>query len=422
MKLGLVFLMLFMALSTANAAPAIRVSPNEIVLGDQVEIELSGINPADPLQLNLDFTDGFGSTWHSEMKLGANELVAVRTGFFQLKDPHRLFWSAVRTKQNTSIKNDQAPNTAVEADLTLLTGNTSIAHVHFRQWIQRPGVTRTAARNGIVGSLYSPQKGSGVGILVIGGSGGGMTWSQQFAAELASKGHHAMGVAYFNAPGVPDQVDRIPLEYFRSAIDQLKATPGVDPNKIIVLGQSWGSQAALLLANVYPDIAGVIAYVPGSAAFQAINPPDYKPNSSWTYKGVDVPFVAMSLPDEFSEPDDPIERWMIVLGNQREYQKGAIAIENIRAPVLLLSSKGDRVWPSTYMSEQLVARARAANPNARITLESYADAGHVITQPPFTPTTTVFAQNGGTAEGNALARQKSWKKVLDFIAAVQRGN
>jgi len=410
--------MLCVIAAVANAA-TIRVSPDEIVLGDPVDIVFEGLPDNAPLSLRLDLTDGFGAVWKSETVLTANELVRVEgTDATKLRDPHRLFWSAERVSTPDHLADDQAPNAAVVGAVTLRSGDTVLARTEFKQWIQRNGVSRSDAVDGVIGSLYSPLHASGAGVLVLGGSGGGMTWSQQIAAVLASKGHHALGIAYFNARNLPAQADRIPLEYFLRAIAQLRRAPGVDPKKIVIVSQSWGTQAALLLGTIDRELAGIIALVPGSAAFQAVAPPNWPMHSSWTWRGKDVPFTSALLADGFSEPEDPIERWMIVLANRQQFARGQIHIEEIEAPVLLFSARGDRIWPSTYMSEQLVQRALANKRNARIDHEAYANAGHAITQPPFTPTTTVVARNGGTPEGTAAARQASWEKILRFLEQV----
>jgi dienelactone hydrolase len=366
--------------------------------------------------LKLEYVDGFGSEWLSELAL-ASPGIAQRPGsdVLDVVDPHRLFWSAARTKVDESLTNDRAPTAAVRCRLTVLKSGSVVSRAEIDLFIQTPGVSRRAAGAGLVGSIYEAPTPSGVGILVLGGSGGGMTWSQQIAALLASKGHHALGLAYFNAPGLPSQADRIPLEYFYRALERLAASPGTRPGKIVILAQSWSTQAALLIAAKTDRLGGVICYVPGSAAFQAIDPPTWDDHSSWTLGGRDVPFVTTLLPHGFSEPQDNIERWMIVLANRRAFARGAIPVEQIRCPTLLLSSRADRIWPSTYMAEQVMTRAGAGGPRPNLRHLSFADAGHAITLPPYTPTTTGLERNGGTAQGNAEARRAAWDETLLFL-------
>jgi hypothetical protein len=51
-------------------------------------------------------------------------------------------------------------------------------------------------------------------VLVFGGSGGGLMTS---AALLAARGYPSLALAYFKAPGLPQTLHNIPLEYFAKA-------------------------------------------------------------------------------------------------------------------------------------------------------------------------------------------------------------
>jgi pimeloyl-ACP methyl ester carboxylesterase len=87
------------------------------------------------------------------------------------------------------------------------------------------------------------------------------------AAVLASRGHPALAVAYFGLPGLPATLTRIPLEYFATALRWLARQPGVNSDRIIVVGTSRGSEAAQLLGVHYPDLVhSVVALSPSSVA------------------------------------------------------------------------------------------------------------------------------------------------------------
>jgi dienelactone hydrolase len=77
-----------------------------------------------------------------------------------------------------------------------------------------PNVTMTAVRElGLVAEIHSPvASGTHPGILVIGGSEGGLEWARATADELAMHGHVAMALAYFRATGLPAEVQNIPVE------------------------------------------------------------------------------------------------------------------------------------------------------------------------------------------------------------------
>src|SRR4029453_15093087 len=62
-------------------------------------------------------------------------------------------------------------------------------------------------------------------VLVFSGSAGGLTTSFA-AALLAAHGYPSLALAYFKTPGLPQTLSSIPLEYFTSALEELRAQPG----------------------------------------------------------------------------------------------------------------------------------------------------------------------------------------------------
>ena len=109
----------------------------------------------------------------------------------------------------------------------------------------------------LVGDLYlpvgSPAK---LGVLVLGGAEGGVPSGAKF---LASKGYAALALAYFGAPGLPETLEQIPLEYLDRALAWLDASPGVPRGGVVIQGGSKGAELALLLASRHADVIGVIA-------------------------------------------------------------------------------------------------------------------------------------------------------------------
>src|ERR1051326_4096570 len=88
-------------------------------------------------------------------------------------------------------------------------------------------LVRTEVRHdGLVGVLFHPEPASDStatlpGILVLGGSEGGL--HEIDAAFLAERGYAALALAYYGLPGLPDVLKNIPLEYFATALDYLRA-------------------------------------------------------------------------------------------------------------------------------------------------------------------------------------------------------
>ena len=115
--------------------------------------------------------------------------------------------------------------------------------------------TLTMARDHVSGTYIAPTNPTSTrpAVLLLGGSEGGN--SQVVAAQAyAARGIPALAVAYFAAPGLPEHLSDIPLEYFVTALTWLRRQPGVDQAHVWVSGGSYGSEAALLLGARHPDL------------------------------------------------------------------------------------------------------------------------------------------------------------------------
>jgi acetyl esterase/lipase len=138
------------------------------------------------------------------------------------------------------------------------------------------------AKGGIYGNLYLPKHTAGrrPAVLVFSGSGGGLTTGMA-AALLAALGYLSLALAYFKAPGLPQTLRDIPLEYLTSALEVLRAQPGMDPDHVLIAGDSRGGEAALLLGAHFPRLVnGVIAGVPSSVVHPAGPTPSGRPGRS----------------------------------------------------------------------------------------------------------------------------------------------
>jgi hypothetical protein len=79
---------------------------------------------------------------------------------------------------------------------------------------------RTITENGLNADFFckdsgSPQK----AVIILGGSEGGKHWSVNtpYIQQLLDQSYCVMVLAYFRAPGLPDTLREIPLEYFEKA-------------------------------------------------------------------------------------------------------------------------------------------------------------------------------------------------------------
>ena len=92
-------------------------------------------------------------------------------------------------------------------------------------------------------------------LIVIGGSEGNENIPMNVGKMFAARGISALGVCYFNVPGLPDNLIRVPVDPFEKAVRWLK-NQGYE--KVFIYGISKGGELALLAASLIPEISGVI--------------------------------------------------------------------------------------------------------------------------------------------------------------------
>src|SRR5215211_8355096 len=226
-------------------------------------------------------------------------------------------------------------------------GKTVATAVATRQMPLAAGVTVSELRvpaDGVYGRMFRPKDTSErqPALLVFGGSEGGLAPPVMLkAALLAAHGYPTLALAYWKAPGLPQELERIPLEYFKKALTVLRAQPGVDPAHVLVRGVSWGGEGSLLVAATYPELVhGVIAEVPNSyldaAPFRGSGNV-----SSWTLHGKELPLAERRL---FGAPAASVD--------PRAY----IPLDRIRGPIMLTCGALDGEWPSCRNVDDIVAR------------------------------------------------------------------
>lgn len=276
---------------------------------------------------------------------------------------------------------------------------------------------------GLVARLYAlPDSPRRTAVLLLGGSDGGYP-SPATARDLAEAGYPTLALAYFRGyTGQPTdlartKLSRVPLEYVFQALDWLKARPEVDEGRVVLMGESRGAELALQVASMRSDVAGVVAYVPSSLRWAEAGPDDAP---AWTLGGAGLPYVRGVF-----DPKRPMDQFTGVLdGPALAREKAAIPVELITGPVLLLSTKADKVWPSARMADELEARLRRRRGRQRVINRKFDDASHLLMG--FGPGRTRFTAGnytvefGGTEEGTRRARDAGWALAKDFLASLDR--
>ena len=275
--------------------------------------------------------------------------------------------------------------------------------------------------DGLVARFYPAAAPAGrrkAAVLMLGGSGGGYPYNDA-AADLAAAGYPTLGLAYFSnrggqPKGLPPALSEIPLEYMFQGVDWLRKAASGGP--VVVMGESRGGELALLVAAHRPDLAGVIAFSPSEAVWAALAPGPRK--SSWTLGGKPLPFL---IPQE--APGDMRAMFDTALDAPPATLAAAmIPVEQIRGPILMISSHADRLWPSSRMANDVEARLKRLRHRGKVENRQYDNASHLLMG--FGPADTDFAYGdyvmhfGGTAEGTLAARTDAWAHAKAWLAAI----
>jgi len=410
-----------------KAAPTIRVAPDRALVDEVISVSITGLSQGQAATVKATLTDNHGIAWRSEA-----EFIADRKGVVDLSkhapargsytgvDPMGLFWSMnIQPGQPES----HAPAQTFLAPTTMkfeleVDGKTVNSAMLTRLYVA-PGVKSLEARDaGLVAKLYEPEKGGPhPGILVLGGSEGGIRSAEANAALLASHGYAALAVAYFGMEGLPQRLVGVPLDYLKKAIDWMGARETIDRQRLAVFGGSKGGELALLLASRFAVLKTVVAYVPSHVVWQGIG----GDGSSWTYQGQPVPYVPYKSVPGSRGADQPISYmplYLASLDDKEAVAKATIPVEKINGPVLVISGKDDQLWPSSIMADLVVARLKENRHPYKFEHLAYESAGHAIltTYGPKTRSTGSAQMNlGGQPAANARAQADSWPKALAFL-------
>jgi nucleolar protein 56 len=290
--------------------------------------------------------------------------------------------------------------------------------------------TRDVRREDLTGTLFAGLgRGPHPGVLVVHGSGGGGGYERRYARRLAHHGYAVFCVEYFDGPGRPDALDRIPMSYFGRAVEWLLDQPETDGQRVGVVGFSRGGEAAMLTGAHFERVGAVVAYAASGYAFPA---PTWMPGvevegPAWTRDGDPVPYLPV---DELVEEEqdgfedvvenDDLDASTRAVANATDEQLrwATIPVERIDGPVLLVSGGEDAIWPSADLSRVAIDRLDAHDHPWPADLLVYPDAGHAIRTPyRFDGESAPDADHrlGGTHRANARAAADAWRAVLDYL-------
>jgi dienelactone hydrolase len=437
-----------------GVAPAIHVDPEVALIDVPRQVRLRGFAASGTVTVSARLRQLDRTSWRSEsvfvadaqgeIDLGRDQPVS---GSWQGVAPMGLVWSMRREDASAAgvageardQGDDHRPRSPVDPIVVRVIARGAdgrTAETRFEQHFMGQGVTRREIREeGLVGTLFTPA-GSGPhpAVMVLSGSGGGLI--EPRAALWASHGVAALALGYFGAPGLPDYISEIPLEYFETGLRWMRCTVRPAGDFVAVAGQSRGGELSLVLGATFPDlVSAVVSYLPSAVTHGSLSarPKGGDRNAvAWTHRGVALPVFGLGnkamdwgLADNAPSPRRQTPVFLAGLSDGEAIERATIKVERINGPVILISGADDGLWPSTRFAEMVVQRLQRMQhpfPFEHVRCE---DAGHYILFPyvPATmaskihPVSKVELVAGGTTEGRAFANEHSWSRVLSFVQA-----
>ena len=395
-RLSTLALVFFCACGVVAAEPAISVSPDPRMMLEEPSIQVSGAVPGGKVIVEASLVDDGQRIWTSRGVYYADSegrvdpgILASVDGTYTGVDAFGLFWSMLPVPSSELAASRYVDPAATEWPGAPVLDRSAVVHLtarletradsidtvevsvaHRVLFVAEEVVRVEVAHGALRGVLFSASERSPhPPVLVVSGSGGGAPASA--ARAIAGEGLTALAIAHFNYPDRPKELVNIPLEYFADAMAFLKEETGHE--KVGLMGASRGGEAVLLIAATYPDqVSAVVSGVPANIVNSACCSPAMTYLHAWTHQGRPLPTFGLLEGTGFED----------LLGVSQKYGDGLvwfqrhmlmgmltedddapylIPVENIRAPILLISGDDDGIWPSTPAADQVVKRLRARN-------------------------------------------------------------
>src|SRR5688572_32591791 len=200
-------------LASQNSSAQIRITcEEEVVLGDVVKIAVMGLPAKAKITLTAELIDRAGRVWRSAADFIASDGGKIDTskqapvsGSYSGVDYLGLFWSMQDTKEVKKESPFIDNNERSIVTFKVLQDEKVMAEKQQKRWRQKPGVISEEVKDqGLVATFYKPQANRPrPGIILVGGSEGGIRWQKEMGGILASHGYATLAVAYFNLETLP---------------------------------------------------------------------------------------------------------------------------------------------------------------------------------------------------------------------------
>lgn len=283
----------------------------------------------------------------------------------------------------------------------------------------------TVSSDGFHGFLHTPEADAfpGKAVIVVGGSEGNDQVAVGTGRRFAENGIHALGVCYWNAPGLPGELIEVPAESIENAVKYLKVS-GFE--KIAMYGISKGGELTLLAASLIPEITCAVAVCPLHVVMAGIKGngstlrKGFANRSSFTWRGKPLPFVP-------ARTSIAGVLWRLITKRQIEMQfmyekaltrapeQALIPVEKINGPILLICPEDDSMWPSDTACAAVEQRLKGNKHPFPVKRLTYKYASHILV--PMDPSMLRFFKiERKFPKECAKSRTDAFEKTISFLS------
>lgn len=423
-----------------GSALSVRCGLNRPMVDDPLPLVVSGCSPGSRVSVEA-VVEVEGAVFRAEGGYLADDAGRVDTatgssdaGTYQGVDPYGLWWSGEQIGTATTAPPGPTP---VTCRIRVADGAAS-TDLEFDRWWLPAGSTITPLVEPGIRGVYARPAGPGPfpGVVAFGGSGGGLGPAAMWAPLLAARGIATLAIGYFAGPGLPPTLSDIPIETVRDAVGWLSGRDEVQDERVGLITASRGSELALWAAALLDTVGPVVAYSPSGLGWSGLGPSGPIDGPAWTFAARPLPYVRTStsgrirLPQAGNGPIALVDWFAPVLTDPAFYEDAEIPVEDITAPVLLVSGEADAMWPSTALGVLIERRAAAHHATFPLRHLRYPGAGHLLSRPPGIPVpqasrhpvTGQVYDFGGTRQATAQAQADSWPQVVAWLGGHPGGH
>ncbi len=247
------------------------------------------------------------------------------------------------------------------------------------------------------------------------GSDGGLSFATYMARFLQEHDIPALAFGYFKTKHTNSCLNEIPLETLLDAVAWLKEN---GYRNIGMQAVSKGSEYALTVAAMCSDVSCVIVKSPSYFCSEGLCKKQPSGSSCWSYLGKAVPYTPYAM-RSFNVKQmlwDAKELNILSVNTHKDINPDSIIpVENIQAPILILSAETDTVWPSKENSERIAARLKDKGFSYPYEHITYTYMSHMMSEYMPSYYRYIFKTERGYPEECKRERMAMGEKVLSWI-------